>query len=63
MAKKIMFNDHYGLTEAVLSGRKTMTRSIIKSKNIIARYWDPDFNVNHCYYTDERGTMTSVHEN
>lgn len=55
MAKKIMFNDQYGLTEAVLSGRKTMTRSIIKSKNIIARYWDPDFNVNHCYYTDERG--------
>lgn len=27
--KKIMFNDHYGLTEAVLSGRKTMTRRII----------------------------------
>lgn len=28
--KKIMFNDRYGLTEAVLSGRKTMTRRIIK---------------------------------
>lgn len=27
--KKIMFNDKYGLTEAVLSGRKTMTRRII----------------------------------
>lgn len=27
--KKIMFNDHYGLTGAVLSGRKTMTRRII----------------------------------
>lgn len=53
--KKIMFNDRYGLTEAVLSGRKTMTRRIIKSKNIIARHWNPDFNVNHCYYTDERG--------
>lgn len=24
--RKIMFNDHYGLTEAVLQGRKTMTR-------------------------------------
>lgn len=23
--KKIMFNDHFGLTEAVLSGRETMT--------------------------------------
>lgn len=27
--KKIMFNDKYGLTEAVLSGRKTQTRRII----------------------------------
>ena len=28
--KKIMFNDRYGLTEAVLQGRKTQTRRIIK---------------------------------
>ena len=28
--KKIMFNDRYGLTEAVLNGRKTMTRRILK---------------------------------
>lgn len=28
--KKIMFNDKYGLTEAVLTGRKTMTRRVIK---------------------------------
>ncbi len=27
--KKILFNDKYGLTEAVLSGRKTMTRRIV----------------------------------
>ena len=27
--KKIMFNDKYGLTEAVLTGGKTMTRRII----------------------------------
>lgn len=27
--KKIMFNDKYGLTDAVLQGRKTMTRRII----------------------------------
>ena len=27
--KKIMFNDRYGLTEAVLAGRKTMTRRIV----------------------------------
>lgn len=29
--KKIMFNDKYGLTGAVLDGRKTMTRRIIKT--------------------------------
>lgn len=30
--KKIMFNDKYGLTEAVLKGRKTMTRRVITEK-------------------------------
>ena len=30
MAKKIMFNDKYGLTQAVLEGRKTMTRRVCK---------------------------------
>ena len=29
--KKIMFNDRYGLTMAVLEGRKTMTRRIIRA--------------------------------
>ena len=29
--KKIMFNDRYGLTKAVLEGRKTMTRRVIKA--------------------------------
>lgn len=28
--KKIMFNDKYGLTQAVLEGRKTMTRRVLK---------------------------------
>ncbi len=36
--KKIMFNDRYGLTEAVLSGRKTQTRRIIKFSPIDANY-------------------------
>ena len=27
--QKIMFNDKYGLTKAVLEGRKTMTRRVI----------------------------------
>ena len=30
--KKIMFNDRYGLTQAVLEGRKTQTRRIMKGK-------------------------------
>lgn len=38
--KKIMFNDRYGLTEAVLSGRKTQTRRIIKRNQLFRR--DPD---------------------
>lgn len=32
--KKIMFNDKYGLTQAVLKGRKTMTRRVINAENI-----------------------------
>lgn len=32
--KKIMFNDKYGLTKAVLEGRKTMTRRIVSFKDI-----------------------------
>lgn len=31
--KKIMFNDSMGLTQAVLSGRKTMTRRVINYQN------------------------------
>ena len=27
--KKIMFDDHFGLTQAVLEGRKTMTRRVV----------------------------------
>lgn len=33
--KKIMFNDKYGLTEAVLHGRKTMTRRLVKDANLL----------------------------
>ena len=38
--KKIMFNDKYGLTQAVLEGRKTMTRRIIQD-DVVERYSDP----------------------
>ena len=33
--KKIMFNDKYGLTAAVLNGKKTMTRRIVKNVNLL----------------------------
>lgn len=35
MPKKIMFSDRYGLTEAVLNGKKTMTRRIVKDANLL----------------------------
>nr|DAF75829.1 MAG TPA: hypothetical protein [Caudoviricetes sp.] len=37
--KKIMFNDKYGLTQAVLEGRKTQTRRIIP-KDFFSLTWD-----------------------
>ena len=36
--KKINFSDKYGLTQAVLDGRKTQTRRIIKFCPIDAKY-------------------------
>ncbi len=49
--KKIMFNDKYGLTDAVLSGRKTQTRRIIPqpfNEKIIAfkhQYFEATFDL------------------
>lgn len=37
--KKIMFNDKYGLTKAVLDGRKTQTRRLIQ-KEFFSLQWD-----------------------
>lgn len=37
--KKIMFNDKYGLTKAVLEGRKTQTRRVIP-KDFFSLTWD-----------------------
>lgn len=36
--KKIMFNDQYGLTNAVLEGRKTQTRRVIKDLDKVLFY-------------------------
>lgn len=43
--KKIMFNDRYGLTEAVLSGKKTMTRRIVTCPKSFKGEWVAGFNV------------------
>ena len=44
--KKIMFSDKFGLTEAVLSGRKTQTRRIVEFSDIDAKYlYDEEWNV------------------
>lgn len=41
--KKIMFNDKYGLTQAVLEGRKTQTRRIAYMPNEFIIFDDKDF--------------------
>lgn len=41
--KKIVFSDRYGLTQAVLSGRKTMTRRIIPLTDADRQYLDTAF--------------------
>ena len=38
-----MFNDRYGLTKAVLEGRKTMTRRIIKAPKTMEGQWVSGF--------------------
>ena len=43
--KKIMFNDKYSLTQAVLDGRKTMTRRIIKCPITFRGEWVAGFNI------------------
>lgn len=41
--KKIMFNDKYGLTQAVLEGRKTQTRRIVYTQNGFVVFDSEDF--------------------
>ena len=47
--KKIMFNDRYGLTQAVLECRKTQTRRVINA---------PEGELEPCYFNE---TLRSVH--
>ena len=50
--KKMMFNDRYGLTQAVISGRKTVTRRIIdpQGKYEELRWWQPCIEFEECLY-------------
>lgn len=50
--KKMMFNDWYGLTQAVISGRKTVTRRIIdpQGKYEELRWWQPCIEFEECMY-------------
>ena len=51
--KKIMFNDKYSLTQAVLDGRKTMTRRIIKCPRTFRGEWVAGFNI-HRRHSDKK---------
>ena len=51
--KKIMFNDKFGLTQAVLEGRKTMTRRIIKCPRTFRGEWVAGFNI-HRRHSDKK---------
>lgn len=48
--KKISFNDKFGLTQAVLDGRKTMTRRIIKCPRTFKGEWVAGFNIHRCHF-------------
>lgn len=50
--KKMMFNDRCGLTQAVISGRKTVTRRIVdpQGKYEELRWWQPCLEFEECLY-------------
>ena len=50
---KILFNDKYSLTQAVLDGRKTMTRRIIKCPRTFKGEWVAGFNI-HRRHSDKK---------
>lgn len=63
--KKINFNDRYGLTQAVIEGRKTMTRrfELDADSEYIARHYNPIYKPQHCYYRDSRGMCQLINSN
>lgn len=63
--KKIIFNDRYDLTQAVIEGRKTMTRrlELDADHEYIARHYNPIYKPQHCYYRDSRGMCQLINSN
>lgn len=63
--QKINFNDRYGLTQAVIEGRKTMTRrfELDADSEYIARHYNPIYKPQHCYYRDSRGMCQLINSN
>lgn len=57
MTKKIMFNDRYNLTQAVLEGRKTQTRRLIPKK-FFSLNWDVACDT--LIYEDEIGALDDI---
>ena len=55
--KKIMFNDKYGLTQAVLEGRKTMTRRIVPDGTPLGNWSET---VKHSKY--QQGEVVAIAE-
>lgn len=60
-----MFDDRYGLTQAVIEGRKTMTRrlELDADSEYIARHYNPIYKPQHCYYRDSRGMCQLINYN
>ena len=60
-----MFNDRYGLTQAVIEGRKTNTRrfELDSDSEYIARHYNPIYKPQHCYYRDSRGMCQLINSN
>lgn len=63
--QKINFNDRYDLTQAVIEGRKTMTRrfELDADSEYIARHYNPIYKPQHCYYRDSRGMCQLINSN
>lgn len=59
--KKIMFNDRYGLTQAVLDGRKTQTRRMIP-KDFFSLQWDIDNKNNTLVCENDMGDFIDIRQ-